>query len=936
MKKLIVLFGFFAALSIQAQHVSDDSISTYINSNIIPNAANAITAAKMNHVLDLLSDSKLNKDSIAEISWNGDTLFLIDKYNTPDTFILVSASDSSHFTRSGNYLFPENSTDSVGIGTGSPDEKLVVVGNFQLDDGATRFIQVGTSPTTQGNHLVIKSGAGTFDVTDASGNIYIYTPNDDTDGNVLLNVDESGTKTGGYVGVGVAVPGHPLDVDGTIRGNGSVIFSGLPQRDSANYVLATDADTVVRVTYPELADTLTKGGYMPSFDNVFAVKKKASLSPLYIALFGDSNTKMYESTTLSYDGGYGGWESYAAWLNYFAANRPYMYDATIDKAGRIGARAYNAIDVFNDSVSTSSNIIVLSFGTNDVRTSTQTVSTYIANMEILLDSVDVRGALPIVLGIPYTGDTTQSRILDFTEALDSLCQSRGVKYVDTYYLLLDDTVTYFTEPSGSEKIHYSDKGARLVAEALVKALDEVFGYDGSGNRTYYKENWSDENPIIFYNNAMIDKYLDDTCFYSGYYEDSIISRLCWNGFRLETGDSIQFRTDGRFCFGFYALDGDTTYLEWKVSQRWRDNNDTIYTYYDTVTSGMLLNENGTDAEQDWKLHRISHGDKNIYNDVTLKVTGDNIFVRTFSTDKAVWSGGSFANIKMTGNIEIGAFTALGYVASTSFRLGNGGNATMTGTNNYMLGSQSFYSNTSGSNNIGIGFQAGYANTTASRNIYIGYGTANENDDSEDNIGIGHYALRYLNAASGSAANTAIGSYAGEGATSSTTGLRNTFVGAYAGTDFTTADRSIMIGYAAGFKTTTGDYNTMIGYQSGYNNVSGASNVFLGYQSGLSETGSNKLYIENSNSTTPLIYGDFANDYVNINGSLSAGSLGRSPAVEFEVNGDAIVSDTLSVGHVLKLIPAADPPASPEEGMIYADTDHHIYYYNGSTWVQLDN
>ncbi len=39
---------------------------------------------------------------------------------------------------------------------------------------------------------------------------------------------------------------------------------------------------------------------------------------------------------------------------------------------------------------------------------------------------------------------------------------------------------------------------------------------------------------------------------------------------------------------------------------------------------------------------------------------------------------------------------------------------------------------------------------------------------------------------------------------------------------------------------------------------------------------------------------------------------------------------------IKLLPQALPPGSPAEGMIYADTDHHLYYYNGSTWVQLDN
>lgn len=39
--------------------------------------------------------------------------------------------------------------------------------------------------------------------------------------------------------------------------------------------------------------------------------------------------------------------------------------------------------------------------------------------------------------------------------------------------------------------------------------------------------------------------------------------------------------------------------------------------------------------------------------------------------------------------------------------------------------------------------------------------------------------------------------------------------------------------------------------------------------------------------------------------------------------------------LLRLSPTS-PPAAPTTGMIYMDTDHHLYLYNGSAWVQLDN
>lgn len=46
--------------------------------------------------------------------------------------------------------------------------------------------------------------------------------------------------------------------------------------------------------------------------------------------------------------------------------------------------------------------------------------------------------------------------------------------------------------------------------------------------------------------------------------------------------------------------------------------------------------------------------------------------------------------------------------------------------------------------------------------------------------------------------------------------------------------------------------------------------------------------------------------------------------------------TVNITDVIKLTPTASPPAGATEGMIYADTDHHIYYFDGTSWKQLDN
>lgn len=69
----------------------------------------------------------------------------------------------------------------------------------------------------------------------------------------------------------------------------------------------------------------------------------------------------------------------------------------------------------------------------------------------------------------------------------------------------------------------------------------------------------------------------------------------------------------------------------------------------------------------------------------------------------------------------------------------------------------------------------------------------------------------------------------------------------------------------------GSNNVAIGTAAG-ELATGSSNVFIGYNAGKNETGANKLYIANSNTATPLIYGDFAAGALTINGTLSASTL----------------------------------------------------------------
>ena len=66
---------------------------------------------------------------------------------------------------------------------------------------------------------------------------------------------------------------------------------------------------------------------------------------------------------------------------------------------------------------------------------------------------------------------------------------------------------------------------------------------------------------------------------------------------------------------------------------------------------------------------------------------------------------------------------------------------------------------------------------------------------------------------------------------------------------------------------TDNRNVGVGYQALTSNITGFGNVAIGYNAGALETGSNKLYIANTNTSTPLLYGDFSADKLTINGDL---------------------------------------------------------------------
>lgn len=99
------------------------------------------------------------------------------------------------------------------------------------------------------------------------------------------------------------------------------------------------------------------------------------------------------------------------------------------------------------------------------------------------------------------------------------------------------------------------------------------------------------------------------------------------------------------------------------------------------------------------------------------------------------------------------------------------------------------------------------------------------------------------------------------------GANNTFLGSSAGTGVGFNDTTY-IGAFAG-STNPGNANTFIGSGAGEGAAAGSSgNVFIGFLAGFNADVSNKLYISNDNSSTPLIDGDFFTRELTVYGSIT--------------------------------------------------------------------
>jgi len=228
---------------------------------------------------------------------------------------------------------------------------------------------------------------------------------------------------------------------------------------------------------------------------------------------------------------------------------------------------------------------------------------------------------------------------------------------------------------------------------------------------------------------------------------------------------------------------------------------------------------------------------------------------------------------------------------------NSGTNITTGVDNVIIGEGAGFNFTSGARNTIVGSLAGFSNQIGQLNTFIGGGAG------------------YLNRSS---SNTLIGdSSFGD----SSTGGLNVVIGTNAGR-YTDGSQNVYIGNNSGFSVLGQNNNILYGRNG---------SVFIGYKSGEQEINSDRLYIENSESALPLIYGEFDNDKAGINWNSSI----PLPAT-LSING------TLHISETAKLEPQTTAPSTcttaAEYGLMYYDnssTTHKLKVCTNAGWEDLN-
>jgi uncharacterized protein (TIGR02145 family) len=259
---------------------------------------------------------------------------------------------------------------------------------------------------------------------------------------------------------------------------------------------------------------------------------------------------------------------------------------------------------------------------------------------------------------------------------------------------------------------------------------------------------------------------------------------------------------------------------------------------------------------------------------------------------------------------------IGNHAGVNLRADENANGGMSATLNVLVGNY-------------VGEQMGAKSLS---NTFIGWETARFSSASdwggklEGNVAIGGRALQYAKKANG---NVVLGD---NSFLLSTNVNSNVALGINVGNRFLKGDNNVLVGSGALDSVSSGNNNIIIG-SNAISKLNGDANVLIGYNVAdqSNDSISNKLYIANSNTKTPLIYGEFDKMKLAINGKLIVGtsSVTTSSAI--------LEASSTSQGFLPPRMTTIqrDSIINPAEGLIiFNKTTNSINYNTSLGWISL--
>lgn len=471
------------------------------------------------------------------------------------------------------------------------------------------------------------------------------------------------------------------------------------------------------------------------------------------------------------------------------------------------------------------------------------------------------------------------------------------------FCLVGDTCLFRIDGLGVES--YS-----IEYDTTTKGFDIVFNVDGQTTNQFI--------PFDVQEDSLVTTFIPTVFFYDNVHSPWQTPSQVLKGFRIDNFievDSIDEQTRrikiGHYAdmFGLSPVYHDSLDIEIGASSGF----DSTYIYQaladsmalvidrDTLNEGVLSFTETTPGVV-WRLESNSGGatpffnnNGNFFSDLEWDIVGNSIAVggsidysdltNQPSIPSQIWTDVSGSRIYYLNDVGIGTsgtpgseLDVLGRLTirdalGNTFMGNNSGNTSLTGSGNLAIGSGALNAVTDGRDNLTIGTNAGDGVTTGDDNVLIGTSTMRLGNG-EDNVFIGREA--------------------GE----DTNNNGNVGVGYRALWQNSTGDRNIGIGESVMRNKTAGQGNVAIGYAAGYNNLTGLKNVFLGYTAGQNEAGSNKLYIENTSSSSPLIWGDFLTNDVRINGEFNV-TENADIDLDLNVDGSLVVDGTITVSDNLE-------------------------------------